>query len=137
MYSETHCHLGDMSLGDIREAEKMVFKLLLTSGIDLPSSEQTITTARRHEIVKSCVGVHPWYADEYNDDVGVRFRELAIVSSTPRSSTMHLTCNLVSRGISRYQQSSMIEPPGRRCLVFSSTPAIPTQDWRSMGSPRT
>lgn len=76
MYSESHCHLGDMSLGDIREAEKMGFKLLLTSGIDPPSSEQAITTARRHEIVKSCVGVHPWYADEYNDDVGERFREL-------------------------------------------------------------
>lgn len=65
-----------MSLGDIREAEKMGFKLLLTSGIDPPSSEQAITTARRHEIVKSCVGVHPWYADEYNDDVGERFKEL-------------------------------------------------------------
>jgi TatD DNase family protein len=65
-----------MSLGDIREAEKMGFKLLITSGIDPPSSEQAITTARRHEIVKSCVGVHPWYADEYNDDVGERFREL-------------------------------------------------------------
>lgn len=76
MYSESHCHLGDMSLGDIREAEKMGFKLLLTSGIDPPSSEQAITTARRHEIVKSCVGVHPWYADEYNEDVGKRFREL-------------------------------------------------------------
>jgi len=76
MYSESHCHLGDMSLGDIREAEKMGFKLLLTSGIDPPSSEQAITTARRHEIVKSCVGVHPWYADEYNEDVGERFREL-------------------------------------------------------------
>ena len=77
MYSESHCHLGDMSLGDIREAEKMGFKLLLTSGIDLPSSEQSITTAGRHEIVKSCVGVHPWYADEFNDDVGDKFRELA------------------------------------------------------------
>ncbi len=76
MYSESHCHLGDMSLGDIREAEKIGFKLLLTSGIDPPSSEQAISTARRHEIVKSCVGVHPWYADEYSDDVGDRFREL-------------------------------------------------------------
>lgn len=66
-----------MSLGDIREAEKMGVKLLLTSGIDLPSSEETIITAGRHEIVKSCVGIHPWYADEYNDSVGTRFREIA------------------------------------------------------------
>jgi len=77
MYSESHCHLGDMSLGDIGEAEKIGFKLLLTSGIDLPSSEQAINTARRHEIVKSCVGVHPWYADEYRDSIGNRFRVLA------------------------------------------------------------
>lgn len=66
-----------MSLGEIREAEKKGFKLLLTSGIDLPSSEEAIITASRHEIVKSCVGVHPWYADEYSDEVGQRFRELA------------------------------------------------------------
>lgn len=76
MYSESHCHLGDMNLGDIRKAEKMGFELLLTSGIDPPSSKQAISTARRHEIVKSCIGVHPWYADEYNDDVGNQFREM-------------------------------------------------------------
>ena len=29
MYSESHCHLGDMSLGDIREA-----KIRLTGGVD-------------------------------------------------------------------------------------------------------
>ena len=77
MYSESHCHLGDMTLGDIREAESKGFKLLLTSGIDLPSSEEAIATSQRHEIVKSCVGVHPWYADEYNDTVESKFRTLA------------------------------------------------------------
>jgi TatD DNase family protein len=77
MYSESHCHLGDMTLGDIRAAESKGFKLLLTSGIDLPSSKEAISTSQRHDIVKSCVGVHPWYADEYDDKVGERFRVIA------------------------------------------------------------
>lgn len=77
MYSESHCHLGDMTLSDIRSAELKGFKLLLTSGIDLPSSEEAIITAKRHEIIKSCVGVHPWYADEYDDKVESKLKTLA------------------------------------------------------------
>ena len=77
MYSESHCHLGDMTLDDLLAAESKGFKLLLTSGIDLPSSEETITTSQRHDIAKSCIGVHPWYADEYNEKVEAKFRILA------------------------------------------------------------
>lgn len=51
--------------------------MLLSAGIDLPSSEQAIKTANRHKIAKACVGVHPWYADEYDAGVGERFIELA------------------------------------------------------------
>jgi TatD DNase family protein len=65
-----------MTLGDIRAAESKGFKLLLTSGIDLLSSEQAVITSQRHKIVKSCVGVHPWYADEYNESVETTFRNL-------------------------------------------------------------
>jgi TatD DNase family protein len=77
MYSESHCHLGDMTQDDLERAEKDGFTLLLSAGIDLPSSEQAITLAQRHRIAKGCVGVHPWYADEYNSNVGERFVELA------------------------------------------------------------
>ncbi len=66
-----------MTLGDIRASESKGFKLLLTSGIDLSSSEEAISTSQRHAIVKSCVGVHPWYADEYDGEVGEKFRVLA------------------------------------------------------------
>ena len=52
MYSESHCHLGDMSNQDLENTEKQGFKLLLTSGIDLPSSEQAIKTAQNHKIAK-------------------------------------------------------------------------------------
>lgn len=77
MYSESHCHLGDMSHEDLVEAEKKGFKLLLTSGIDLSSSQQAIETAQRHHIAKACLGVHPWYADEYNNSVRNQFLQLS------------------------------------------------------------
>lgn len=77
MYSESHCHLGDMNLADLQEAEKQGFKLLLNSGIDLPSSKQAIETAYRHRIAKACIGVHPWYANEYNSKVRDTFIELS------------------------------------------------------------
>jgi len=78
MYSESHCHLGDITVGELKKAEKHGFKILLTTGIDVVSSEQAIKTAKLHKIVKACVGVHPWYADEYNGDVAEIFTELAV-----------------------------------------------------------
>jgi TatD DNase family protein len=77
MYSESHCHLGEMTIEDLELAEKQGFKLLLTSGIDLPTSEQAITTSQRHPIAKACLGVHPWYADEYNSKIRERFTTLS------------------------------------------------------------
>ena len=77
MFSESHCHLGSITADKIDEAKKNGFTLLLTSGIDLKSSIEAADTASRYDIVKGSVGVHPWYADEYNDDVGKRFREIA------------------------------------------------------------
>lgn len=77
MYSESHCHLGDMTREDLEKAEKQGFKLLLTSGIDLPSSEQALMISHRHTIAKACLGVHPWYADEYTAAVGERFIDLS------------------------------------------------------------
>ncbi len=77
MYSESHCHLGNISLKEIKLAEKKGLKLLLTSGIDLPSSREAVNTAKKHTIVKSCVGVHPWYADEYSMDVASEFKKLS------------------------------------------------------------
>jgi TatD DNase family protein len=66
-----------MTIEDLERVEKQGFKLLLTSGIDLASSEQAISTAQRHKIAKGCIGVHPWHADEYNSSVEMRFTELA------------------------------------------------------------
>ena len=61
----------------IEKARKAGFKLLLTSGIDLDSSIEAATSAKKWSIVKGCVGIHPWYADEYTPSVEERFMELA------------------------------------------------------------
>lgn len=50
---------------------------MFTSGIDLDSSIEAATTAKKWDIVKGCVGIHPWYADEYTPEVEKRFRALA------------------------------------------------------------
>jgi TatD DNase family protein len=77
MYSESHCHLRVITPEAVEKAEADGFKLLLTAGIDLRSSEEAVEMAKKYGIVKGCVGVHPWYADEYNGEVEARFRELA------------------------------------------------------------
>jgi TatD DNase family protein len=66
-----------MTREDLEKAEAQGFTLLLSAGIDLTSSEQAIEVAERSTIAKACVGVHPWYADEYNAGVRNRFSELA------------------------------------------------------------
>lgn len=77
MYSESHCHLGDITNESIRKAEKDGFSILLTSGIDLNSSLNAVETAEKFTIVKASVGVHPWYADDYNEIIETRFLELS------------------------------------------------------------
>lgn len=77
MFSESHCHLRDITEEKISDVKKEGFTLLLTSGIDLMSSKEAAEMASRFDIVKGSIGVHPWYADEYNDDVEKRFRALA------------------------------------------------------------
>jgi len=77
MFSDSHCHLGDITHEAIEKAEESGFELLLTSGIDLISSEQAVKTARKYGIVRACIGIHPWYADEYSEGAKRLLRELA------------------------------------------------------------
>lgn len=77
MYSESHCHLRAVTPESVEKAEADGFRLLLDAGIDLGSSEEAAEAAKRHRIVKACVGVHPWYADEYDGEAEARFRELS------------------------------------------------------------
>ena len=61
----------------IGKAKDAGFTLLFTSGIDLDSSIEATASAKKWDIVKGCVGVHPWYADEYTPSVEERFIKLA------------------------------------------------------------
>lgn len=77
MFSESHCHLRSTGDDAIKEAEKAGVELVLTAGIDIPSSEEAVKTANKFSIVKGCVGIHPWRADTYSVDALNRLRELA------------------------------------------------------------
>ena len=77
MFSESHCHLRSLSDDAIKQAESAGVVLVLTAGIDVASSELAVQTARKYSIVKACVGIHPWNADQYSEDAIRRLRELA------------------------------------------------------------
>ena len=82
MFVETHGHLagvrGEQNLDEvIKRATEAGVVLILTAGIDLSSSIQAIEVAKRYRSVRACVGIHPWYADEYNEDVHKKLRQLA------------------------------------------------------------
>ena len=76
-YSEAHCHVRSMADEAIEKAVKNGVELVLTAGIDMPSCEDAVATAAKYGIVKGCVGIHPWYADDYNPENHDILREMA------------------------------------------------------------
>jgi len=52
-------------------------ELVLTAGIDTASSVRAVEVAGKYKIVKGCVGIHPWYADEYNFENLSKLKQLA------------------------------------------------------------
>jgi TatD DNase family protein len=52
-------------------------ELILTAGIDTASSVRAIEVASKYEVVKGCIGIHPWYADEYNFENLRKLKQLA------------------------------------------------------------
>jgi TatD DNase family protein len=81
LYSESHCHLRNVTEEGITDAKKAGIELILTAGIDMMSSEGAVKTARKFDIVKGCVGIHPWYADEHSPENLEKLKELAQKSS--------------------------------------------------------
>jgi TatD DNase family protein len=77
MYSESHCHLRNIGEKAVSKAERVGVKIILTAGIDVPSSEEAVKTAGKFKIVKGCVGIHPWRADTYSDVALNLLEELA------------------------------------------------------------
>ena len=66
MFSESHCHLGAITPDAIKKAEELGFELLLNAGIDKQSCDTAVELAEKYKIVRACIGIHPWYADDYN-----------------------------------------------------------------------
>lgn len=77
MFSDAHTHLrGDIERTIQRSKEEGV-TIILTSGIDLQTSVEAVEAAKAHDIVYASVGIHPWHADEFNDEALGRLRDLA------------------------------------------------------------
>jgi TatD DNase family protein len=70
--------LRENNVEGITMAKEAGVELVLTAGIDMASSEEAVNTARKFDIVKGCVGIHPWYADEYSHENLERLRKLAV-----------------------------------------------------------
>lgn len=83
VFVETHCHLvgtrGPQNTGEtVKEAVEAGVVLILTAGIDVRSSELCVEAAKEGRILKACVGIHPWYADEYDGVAREKLSRLAI-----------------------------------------------------------
>jgi len=81
MFSETHFHLRHLPYDfvgpTIKTAEKAGVELALDTGVDVDSSEQEIITARRYDILKASIGIHPWNADLCTEKAIQRLKELS------------------------------------------------------------
>lgn len=81
MYSESHGHLRNLSDEVIElalaQATESGVEVVLTAGIDLASSEQAIQLARRFKVIKACIGIHPWNADQYSASALAQLKALA------------------------------------------------------------
>jgi TatD DNase family protein len=77
MYSESHCHLRDLSNEDVFRAVNAGVKLILAAGIDIDSSIEAVNSASKYSSVYGCVGIHPWRADQFNEKSVEKLTELS------------------------------------------------------------
>ncbi len=77
MYSESHCHFRAAGDEAYEKAIKAGVELVLTAGIDVASTVEAVNVASKYGIVKACVGIHPWYADEYSEENHKKLNALA------------------------------------------------------------
>lgn len=81
MFSESHCHLRHLPYDyvgpTVKRAEKAGVELALIAGVDVWSSHQEILTAKRFNILRTCIGIHPWNADLCNEETLGKLKGLA------------------------------------------------------------
>jgi len=67
-----------MSPEDIKKAETSGLSLMVTMGLDEPSTETALRLSKRHRSIRLSLAVHPWYSDEYTNKTRERFLKLAV-----------------------------------------------------------
>jgi len=129
LFSESHCHLRSPGDDAVKEAEKAGVELVLTAGIDLASSEQAVRAAGRYRIVKACVGIHPWNADQYDGDARRRLRELAEDSEVVAISEIGLDYVGRRDSTGRYVDEHIDKEIQRTAFRESASSLEPRRSW--------
>lgn len=113
MYSESHCHLREVDEDSLKKAG---VELVLKAGIDMASSEEAVETAEEYGIVKGCVGIHPWFADDYSPENHERLRELA--GSDEVVAVSELGLDYLSRRTRQMERSDVVIDPEIQRAAF-------------------
>jgi TatD DNase family protein len=79
---DAHAHLTDRRFaGDLPDvidrARRAGVERILTAGEDVASSEAALALARRHDILRVAVGVHPHRAASWDEEAAIRITDLA------------------------------------------------------------
>lgn len=81
MYSDSHCHLdryeSELLTEKLEEAGNNDVRIMVSTGMSLDSSEDTIHLAEVNEGVVAAVGIHPWNAEPPTDELKGRLKDLA------------------------------------------------------------
>ncbi len=86
MYTDTHCHLellfeGQSQHDAVARAREAGVTTMVTVGVDLASSAESVETAARYDGVYAAVGIHPNNAIEATEHV---LRRLAAIARHPK-----------------------------------------------------
>jgi TatD DNase family protein len=84
-FTDTHCHLNISAFGgdlpDVLERARLEgIQRMLIPGMDLETSQFAVEISQDIPEAYAAVGVHPHYADSWNDEVHTEIRELAHAS---------------------------------------------------------
>jgi TatD DNase family protein len=116
MYSDSHCHFNGATEDSIKKARMAGVELAITAGIDMVSSKEAVKVAGKYDLIKACVGIHPWYADEYSDDNLEVLRGYALNEEVVAVSEIGL--DYISRMTRQWERSNRIVDPEIQLAAF-------------------
>jgi len=116
MYSDSHCHFKGATEESIKKVRMAGVELALTAGIDMASSAEAVEVAGRYDLIKACVGIHPWYADEYNAENLERLKGYAGNEGVVAVSEIGL--DYISRMTRQWERSNEVVGPEIQRAAF-------------------